>query len=68
MNYLSVLLIPLIYIMCRTQIIAIYIDGVSESKTLIIITALDNLTKGASGQAVQNMNIMYGFTETEGLK
>ena len=29
--------------------------------------AIDNLVKGASGQAVQNMNIMYGFNETEGL-
>ena len=31
---------------------------------LIIITAIDNLVKGASGQAVQNMNIMFGFSET----
>jgi len=34
------------------------------SKTLIVVSALDNLLKGASGQAVQNMNIMYGFEET----
>jgi N-acetyl-gamma-glutamyl-phosphate reductase len=33
----------------------------------IIGSALDNLTKGASGQAVQNMNIMLGFPETTGL-
>jgi N-acetyl-gamma-glutamyl-phosphate reductase len=33
----------------------------------IIISAIDNLTKGASGQAVQNMNIRFGFPETEGL-
>jgi N-acetyl-gamma-glutamyl-phosphate reductase len=33
----------------------------------IIVTALDNLTKGASGQAVQNMNVMLGFPETLGL-
>lgn len=33
----------------------------------IIISALDNLTKGASGQAVQNMNVMFGFPETQGL-
>jgi N-acetyl-gamma-glutamyl-phosphate reductase len=33
----------------------------------IIISALDNLTKGASGQAVQNMNVMLGFPETLGL-
>jgi N-acetyl-gamma-glutamyl-phosphate reductase len=34
----------------------------------IIISALDNLTKGASGQAVQNMNLMLGFAETTGLE
>ena len=33
----------------------------------IIVAALDNLTKGASGQAVQNMNVMLGFPETLGL-
>ena len=33
----------------------------------IIISALDNLTKGASGQAVQNMNVMLGFPEPTGL-
>ncbi len=33
----------------------------------IIISALDNLTKGASGQAIQNMNLMLGFPETMGL-
>ena len=37
-------------------------------KMAIVISAIDNLVKGASGQAVQNMNIMYGFKETEGLK
>ena len=34
----------------------------------IIISALDNLTKGASGQAVQNMNVMLGFPEVTGLE
>ena len=34
----------------------------------IIGSALDNLTKGASGQAVQNMNLMLGFAESEGLE
>jgi N-acetyl-gamma-glutamyl-phosphate reductase len=37
-------------------------------KLAIVISAIDNLVKGASGQAVQNMNIMCGFDETEGLK
>ena len=35
---------------------------------IIIFSAIDNLIKGASGQAVQNMNLMYGFSETNGLK
>jgi N-acetyl-gamma-glutamyl-phosphate reductase len=34
----------------------------------IIGSALDNLTKGASGQAVQNMNLMLGFPEAMGLE
>ena len=38
-----------------------------KTKTAIVITAIDNLVKGAAGQAVQNMNIMEGFAETEGL-
>ena len=33
----------------------------------IVVSCIDNLLKGAAGQAVQNMNIMYGFPETEGL-
>lgn len=34
---------------------------------IIVVAALDNLVKGAAGQAVQNMNIMFGFDEREGL-
>lgn len=34
----------------------------------IVIAALDNLVKGASGQAVQNMNVMFGYPETMGLE
>jgi N-acetyl-gamma-glutamyl-phosphate reductase len=39
----------------------------NRTNRLIIISAIDNLIKGASGQAVQNMNIMFGFNESEGL-
>ncbi len=39
----------------------------SRSGRIIIVSALDNLVKGASGQAVQNMNIICGFPETMGL-
>ena len=38
-----------------------------HTNKLIITSTIDNLTKGASGQAVQNMNIRFGFDETEGL-
>jgi N-acetyl-gamma-glutamyl-phosphate reductase len=34
---------------------------------LTVIAAIDNLVKGAAGQAVQNMNVMLGFAETAGL-
>jgi N-acetyl-gamma-glutamyl-phosphate reductase len=35
--------------------------------TLIIVSAIDNLVKGAAGQAVQNMNVLFGLEETAGL-
>ena len=35
---------------------------------IIILSAIDNLIKGGAGQAVQNMNIKYGFNQHEGLK
>lgn len=42
--------------------------AVDETKQFVIITsAIDNLLKGAAGQAVQNMNLMAGFSEKEGL-
>ena len=41
---------------------------VPRTNTLIIVSAIDNLVKGASGQAVHNMNIMMGFTETTALE
>lgn len=38
-----------------------------RTEKIIIVSAIDNLIKGASGQAIQNMNLMYGFREDEGL-
>ena len=38
-----------------------------RTNRLIMMGALDNLVKGAAGQAIQNMNIMFGFDEKEGL-
>jgi len=39
----------------------------SEGLRVVVVSAIDNLVKGASGQAIQNMNIMCGFKETDGL-
>lgn len=39
-----------------------------RTKRIIMMGAMDNLVKGAAGQAVQNMNLMFGFAENEGLK
>lgn len=39
----------------------------SRTKKLVIVSVIDNLVKGASGQAVQNMNVMFGLPESEGL-
>ncbi|MFT6674710.1 MAG: N-acetyl-gamma-glutamyl-phosphate reductase [Sulfitobacter sp.] len=47
---------------CHIGVVADRIDG-----RCIVIAALDNLTKGSSGQALQNANLMLGIEETEGL-
>jgi N-acetyl-gamma-glutamyl-phosphate reductase len=38
-----------------------------NGKRLVLVSCLDNLLKGAVGQAVQNMNLMFGFGEADGL-
>jgi N-acetyl-gamma-glutamyl-phosphate reductase len=40
----------------------------SRGRQLVVFTAIDNLVKGAAGQAIQNMNLMFGLEETTGLK
>ncbi len=47
---------------------AIGLTFVPNSRTLIVTSAIDNLLKGAAGQAVQNMNVMFGLAETMGLE
>jgi N-acetyl-gamma-glutamyl-phosphate reductase len=39
-----------------------------DADTLVVLAVEDNLVKGAAGQAVQNMNLMFGFPETQGLE
>ena len=38
-----------------------------DGRRLVVVSCLDNLLKGAAGQAVQNMNVMCGWDEAEGL-
>jgi N-acetyl-gamma-glutamyl-phosphate reductase len=38
-----------------------------SGSTLIVASAIDNMVKGAAGQAAQNMNIVFGFEESAGL-
>jgi len=43
-------------------------ESATRAETLVVLSVIDNLVKGASGQAVQNMNIMFGLPETMGLE
>jgi N-acetyl-gamma-glutamyl-phosphate reductase len=50
----------------NTNKAVVYIEKISDQ--LVVHSAIDNLLKGASGQALQNMNLMFGLKETVGLK
>ncbi|MBI3993288.1 MAG: N-acetyl-gamma-glutamyl-phosphate reductase [Candidatus Lambdaproteobacteria bacterium] len=47
-------------------VISLFHDATAQK--WVVLTAIDNLVKGAAGQAVQNMNLMFGVDETAGLK
>lgn len=49
----------------RCQLAVHYLE---RSNNIVVLSVIDNLVKGASGQAVQNMNIMFGLEESAGLK
>jgi N-acetyl-gamma-glutamyl-phosphate reductase len=59
--------IPQIKNVVHTNYCDIGITLVQHARQLVIISVIDNLLKGAAGQAVQNMNIMFGLPETQGL-
>ncbi len=46
----------------------IAIQSLPESNKVVVLSVIDNLVKGAAGQAVQNMNLMFNIDETEGLR
>ena len=51
-----------------TNNLRIYVFGNAERNQVVLAAVLDNLGKGASGAAVQNMNVMFGLDETAGLE
>jgi N-acetyl-gamma-glutamyl-phosphate reductase len=51
----------------RTNFCDIGVVFNASTKRGVVVSAIDNLGKGAAGQAIQNMNLMLGFAETEGL-
>ena len=46
----------------------ISVNYYADTDTIVVLAAIDNLVKGASGQAIQNMNIMFQLEETAGLE
>ncbi len=60
--------LPQIQFSLRTNYCDVGFSLGPDKQKLILVSCLDNLVKGAAGQAVQNMNVMYGWGEQEGLK
>jgi len=59
--------LPDLHAVQHTNLCDIGFQVAAATKTVLLVSAIDNLVKGAAGQAVQNMNLMFGFDETEGL-
>jgi N-acetyl-gamma-glutamyl-phosphate reductase len=59
--------LPQIQYIVRTNYCDIGFKLSPDGRNIVLISCLDNLLKGAAGQAVQNMNLMFGWGETEGL-
>jgi N-acetyl-gamma-glutamyl-phosphate reductase len=60
--------LPQIQFSVRTNYADIGFQLASDGQRAVIVSCLDNLLKGASGQAVQNLNVMLGWGESEGLE
>jgi len=50
-----------------TNFCDLFIERDAASNRVVVVSAIDNMVKGASGQAIQNMNLMFGLDETTGL-
>jgi N-acetyl-gamma-glutamyl-phosphate reductase len=60
--------LPQIQYSVRTNYADIGFQLAADGRRAVIVSCLDNLLKGASSQAVQNMNVMLGYSEAEGLE
>lgn len=59
--------VPNLHAVARTNFCDIGVSFDATTGRGVVVSAIDNLVKGAAGQAVQNMNLMLGFAETEAL-
>ena len=59
--------VPQVKEVLNTNNMAINLFSDYSKKKIVIVSCIDNLVKGAAGQAIQNMNIMFDFEETESL-
>jgi N-acetyl-gamma-glutamyl-phosphate reductase len=60
--------LPQIQYSVRTNYADIGFQLSADGRRAVIVSCIDNLLKGASGQAVQNLNVMLGWNEAEGLE
>ncbi len=58
---------PDLHAVAHTNLCFLGVKADAGSRRVVVVSAIDNLVKGAAGQAVQNMNLLLGFEETEGL-
>jgi N-acetyl-gamma-glutamyl-phosphate reductase len=58
---------PDLHAVARTNFCDIGVAFDPRSGRAVVVAAIDNLVKGAAGQAIQNMNLLLGYPETEGL-
>jgi N-acetyl-gamma-glutamyl-phosphate reductase len=59
--------VPDLHAVARTNFCDIGVKLDAATGRAIVVTAIDNLVKGAAGQAIQNMNLVLGYSESEGL-
>lgn len=59
--------VPDLHAVARTNFCDIGVKFDAPTRRVVVVSAIDNLVKGAAGQAIQNMNLAFGLPETEGL-